>query len=299
MPARGLPQHLLIWGDLGRISAQEPLLLLVHGWMDVAASFQFMVEALRQQPGWAERPIAALDWRGFGQTPAPAGADSYFFPDYLGDLDAVVHALSPDHPIDLLGHSMGGNVVTMYAGARPSKIRRLVNLEGFGMPATTPDEAPDRYTRWLDELRTPMQLKAYDSLEGVAGRLRANNPRIRSEHALWLAQHWAREEGGRWVINADPAHKRTNPLLYRVEEVKALWARITCPVLFIEGLQTQCFALFGGRYTREEFMTRAEVIADLRIEGLDDAGHMLHHDQPEALAIHLAAHFTRPQTSAA
>jgi pimeloyl-ACP methyl ester carboxylesterase len=75
----------------------------------------------------------------------------------------------PDHPIDLLGHSMGGNVVTMYAGARPSKIRRLVNLEGFGMPATSPDEAPDRYTRWLDELRTPMQLKSYDSLEGVAG----------------------------------------------------------------------------------------------------------------------------------
>ena len=267
--------------------------------MDVAASFQFMVDALRQQPGWTERPIAALDWRGFGQTPGPTGADCYYFPDYLGDLDAVVHALSPDHPIDLLGHSMGGNVVTMYAGARPSKIRRLVNLEGFGMPATSPDEAPDRYTRWLDELRTPMQLKSYDSLEGVAGRLRANNPRIRPDRALWLAQHWAREEGGRWVINADPAHKRVNPLLYRVEEVKALWARITCPVLVIEGLQTEYFALFGGRYTREEFLTRAEAMADWRLEGLDDAGHMLHHDQPEALAIHLAAHFTRPQTAVA
>lgn len=267
--------------------------------MDVAASFQFMVDALRQQPGWAERPIAALDWRGFGQTPGPTGADCYYFPDYLGDLDAVVHALSPDHPIDLLGHSMGGNVVTMYTGARPTKIRRLVNLEGFGMPATSPDEAPDRYTRWLDELRTPMQLKSYDSLEGVAGRLRANNPRIRPDRALWLAQHWAREEGGRWVINADPAHKRVNPLLYRVEEVKALWARITCPVLVIEGLQTEYFALFGGRYTREEFLTRAEAMADWRLEGLDDAGHMLHHDQPEALAIHLAAHFTRPQTAVA
>lgn len=40
-----------------------------------------------------------------------------------------------------------------------------------------------------------MQLKSYDSLEGVAGRLQANNPRIRTEHAMWLAQHWAREEG--------------------------------------------------------------------------------------------------------
>ena len=162
------------------------------------------------------------------------------------------------------------------------------------MPATSPEEAPDRYTRWLDELRTPMQLKSYDSLEGVAGRLRANNPRIRPDRALWLAQHWAREEGGRWVINADPAHKRVNPLLYRVEEVRALWARIACPVLLIEGLQTQYFALFGGRYTREEFMNRVQVVAHLRVESLDNAGHMLHHDQPEALAVLVADHLRRP-----
>ena len=70
-------------------------------------------------------------------------------------------------------------------------------------------------------------------------------------------------------------------------------------MLVIEGLQTEYFAPFGGRYTREEFLARAEVMADWRLEGLDDAGHMLHHDQPEALAIHLAAHFTRPQTAVA
>jgi pimeloyl-ACP methyl ester carboxylesterase len=33
---------------------------------------------------------------------------------------------------------MGGNVAMMYAGVRPERIRRLVNLEGFGMPATRP-----------------------------------------------------------------------------------------------------------------------------------------------------------------
>ena len=289
--ARGLPQHLLIWGDMSRVSAEEPLLLMAHGWMDVAASFQFVVDELRHLPGWGERPIAALDWRGFGQTPGPSGGDAYVFPDYLGDLDAVVHALSPDHPIDLLGHSMGGNVVMMYAGIRPNKIRRLVNLEGFGMPATSPQEAPDRYTRWLDELRTPMQLKSYDSLEAVAGRLRTNNPRIRPDHALWLAQHWAHEDAhGRWIINADHAHKRSNPILYRAEEVQAVWARIQCPVLFVEGLQTLYFAFFGGRYTREEFGERASVVSNLRLESLDDAGHMIHHDQPEALSLLLASH---------
>jgi len=39
---------------------------------------------------------------------------------------------------------MGGNVVMSYAGARPERIRRLVNLEGFGLPRTEPRQAPGR-----------------------------------------------------------------------------------------------------------------------------------------------------------
>ena len=64
--------------------------------------------------------MIALDWRGFGATDTPA-ADTYFFPEYLGDLELVLDALfGVDRgPIDLLGHSMGGNVAMLYAGVRP------------------------------------------------------------------------------------------------------------------------------------------------------------------------------------
>jgi pimeloyl-ACP methyl ester carboxylesterase len=55
--------------------------------------------------------------------------------------------------VDLVGHSMGGNVVMLYAGVRPERIRRLVNLEGFGMPATRPAQAPGRYAKWMDEVK--------------------------------------------------------------------------------------------------------------------------------------------------
>src|SRR6218665_1622922 len=105
---RGLRHHLMQWGDVKQIDADRPLLLMVHGWMDVGASFQFAVDALQ-----AERCIVALDWRGFGLSDN-GGSDSYWFPDYLGDLDALVDLLSPEAPIDLLGHSMGGNVVMNY-----------------------------------------------------------------------------------------------------------------------------------------------------------------------------------------
>ena len=89
-----------------------------------------------------ERYVVAADWRGFGLSD-PTPADCYWFADYLGDLDALIDHLSPDAPIDLVGHSMGGNIVMSYAGVRPQRIRRLVNLEGFGMPQTpSREQAP-------------------------------------------------------------------------------------------------------------------------------------------------------------
>jgi pimeloyl-ACP methyl ester carboxylesterase len=284
---RGLRHHILTWGDLALATPAQPLLVLVHGWMDVGASFQFMVDALRQQSGWAERPIVALDWRGFGHSLSPH-TDSYFFADYLGDLDALLDELAPGQQVDLLGHSMGGNVVMLYAGVRSKRLRRLVNLEGFGMPATDAQEAPERYIKWLDEIKTPVQLKDYDGLAGVAKRLQANNPRLREGFASWLAQHWARQEGDRWVINADPAHKRPQPILYRVEEVLAFLRGIQCPTLFVEGAQTLYFMFFNGKFTRDEFIERVKLVPDFRLETIEEAGHMLHHDQPEELAAHIA-----------
>ena len=117
--------------------------------MDVAASGQCVVDAMRE-----DRHIIAPDWRGYGDTAWDGAApDSYWFPDYLGDLDALLDALAGEQPVDLVGHSMGGHVATLYAGARPQRIRRLVNLEGFGMPASPPEQAPKRYAQWLDEIR--------------------------------------------------------------------------------------------------------------------------------------------------
>ena len=290
---RGLRQHLLLWGDPAKATAEVPLLVLVHGWMDVGASFQFAVDALRARPGWQDRPIVALDWRGFGQTD-PSGADSYWFADYLADLDFILDELSPGQPIDLLGHSMGGNAVMLYAGLRPQRIRRLVNVEGFGMPTAEPEEAPDRFAKWIDELKQPARLKDYASLQAVAERLKGNNPRLRADFALWLAGHWSHEEAGRWVITADPAHKRPQPLLYRLPEVLSFFKRITAPVLFIEGDQTPYFLLFNGKYDRDQFLERAKAVPDMRLNTITEAGHMVHHDQPEALATLVADFLQSP-----
>jgi len=289
---RGWRYHAWHWSpDAPRPDA--PLLVLLHGWMDVGASFQFVVDAMR-----ASRAIIAPDWRGFGLTQGPA-VDSYWFYDYLGDLDALLERLSPTAPVDLVGHSMGGNVAMMYAGVRPHRVRRLVNLEGFGMPRTDASQAPGRLADWLDELARPQALSGYASVDAVASRLQKNNPMLPSDKAAWLAQQWASpDDAGRWHLRADAAHKRTNPVLYRVDEVLATWRRITAPILWVEGDLTDVEKWWGHRYPRSEFHERlAAVSAPVEKHLLSPCGHMLHHDQPRALATLIEDFVDRPDAA--
>ena len=281
---RGLNYHVNLWGDASLITPERPALVMVHGWMDVGASFQFVVDALAD-----DRFVIAPDWRGFGLTDTPA-ADCYWFPDYLGDLDVLLDALCPGQRIDLVGHSMGGNVAMIYAGVRPARIRRLVNLEGFGLPASKPEHAPRRYAQWLDELKTPSSLRSYPSLDAVAERLVKNNPRLSADKAAWLAGHWSqqRDDGQRHILG-DPAHKRANPVLYRKEEVLECWRRIEAPVLWAEGDQTDMTKWWGNRYPREDFEARLGEVPQVQRVRIAQCGHMLHHDQPEKLAQHIGS----------
>jgi pimeloyl-ACP methyl ester carboxylesterase len=281
---RGLQYHVHLWGDSSLVRPDRPPLVLVHGWMDVGASYQFVVDALQQTDGF-DRYVIAPDWRGYGLTQGPADVDSYWFPDYLGDLDALLDGLCPNGVVDLVGHSMGGNVVMDYAGARPARIRRLVNLEGFGMPRTRPEQAPRRLAQWLDELKAPQTLRDYDSVQAVAERLLKNDPLLTPDKAAWLAPHWSRPAlDGRWHILGDPAHKRVNPVLYRVDETLECWKQITAPLLWVEGDRTDTASWWGTRYSKEEFHERLSVVANVRKVTLSPSGHMLHLDQPQALA---------------
>ena len=280
VPIRQLRYHVRQWGTP---SPDASPLVLVHGWMDVAASFQFVVDAL-QHDHW----VIAPDWRGFGLTETPA-TDNFWFPDYLADLDFLLDHYVGDKPVHLVGHSMGGHIATLYAGVRPERVRRLINLEGFGMPDARPAQAPTRYAKWMDELKSlqrgEMDLKPYDSSETVAQRLIKTNPRLSTDKAHWLAQHWARvNDQGEWRILGHAGHKVINAQLFRLEEVQAIYQRITAPTLCVVASSDSLGQWWKGKYTLDEFKQRIAVVPHLSHAVMDDAGHMLHHDQPEALA---------------
>jgi pimeloyl-ACP methyl ester carboxylesterase len=290
---RGLSHHVLTWGN-----ASAPKLFLLHGWMDVAASFQFLVDAFAD-----DRFVIAPDLRGFGRSEwQPQG---YWFPDYVADLEALLDAMAPDESIDLAGHSLGGNVAMIYAGARPARVRRLVSLEGFGIPGEAPDVAPKKIAAWLDALADPPEFKAYANLDAVADRLQRNNPRLSRDKALFLAGHWAEKtpDGGA-NLTSDPRHKLPFPTTYRLEEAFAVWRSITAPTLWvvagdskIPGWLSEHPEGEAGADGLAAIHRRMDHVPDARLATIPDAGHMLHHDQPAAVAKAIETFLDGPATA--
>jgi pimeloyl-ACP methyl ester carboxylesterase len=177
---RGIAHRIARWGS----SDVDPVLLL-HGFLDTCETYQFLVDEF--PPEWN---FIALDWRGFGDS--ADNSASYWFPDYLADLEALLDLLAPGRALRVVGHSMGGNVAALYAGVRPERIRALVSLEGFGLPRVPTDTAPQRYGKWLDQLRgTPLRAR-YESVERFAAVLRVRNSRLTNSRSLFLAAAWTR-----------------------------------------------------------------------------------------------------------
>jgi pimeloyl-ACP methyl ester carboxylesterase len=267
---RGLAHHLVRWGP----ESGDPVILL-HGHSDCAATFQFLADELP-----ADLPLVAVDWRGFGDSArSPAG---YWFPDYYADLEALVDVLCPRDPARIVGHSMGANVAMAYAGVRPARVRSLVNLEGFGLARTQASQAPERIAQWLDEVRVQVPYSEYASVEALAERVAKRNPRLAPERAAYIAACWSRPlPGGRVRLHVDPLHRHVNPYLYRREEMEACWRRIEAPVLFVVGGESELLSRLAPEGGIDSFRS---LIRELEIRTVAGAGHMLHHDDPRAVA---------------
>jgi pimeloyl-ACP methyl ester carboxylesterase len=157
----------------------------------------------------------------------------------------------------------------------------LVNLEGIGLRDQSSGAAPDRYARWLDEIREPLVEGLYPSVQQLADVLMRRNPRLTVDRAAFVARAWTRDVDGGVRLAFDPRHRFVNPVLYRREEAEACWARARVPMLLVagesSGHEERRLADFS-----DEFVKR--VFRDVKIVTLPGLGHMMHHEDPAAVA---------------
>jgi pimeloyl-ACP methyl ester carboxylesterase len=84
----------------------------------------------------------------------------------------------------------------------------------------------------------------------------------------------ARNEDHTFSWKFDNYVRAFSPLRLPGEEVRGLWARITCPVLLVRG--TESWA------SDPALDKRIESFQDARLVNIEEAGHWVHHDQPGA-----------------
>lgn len=271
--AQGLSLHYLEWGE----PVGEPL-VLVHGFLDQAHSWSPFVAALQElikQPLW----IIAPDCRGHGDSGWVGAGGYYHFPDYVLDLDRIVQGLGIK-TMKLIGHSMGGTISFLYTGSFPQRVVRLVLIEGIGPPSMAFSDAPARMEKWIAEVnqRGRKHFRQYSSIRAGAEQLRQTNPRLDAELALHLARSGMKQSSaGKWVWKFDPLHRTTAPQPFYAAQAIEFLRRIACPVLIVDGAESHQTGRHDSKQRLEEIRDRKQVV-------IENAGHMVHQDNPLALA---------------
>lgn len=275
--ANGLGHHVLEWGEGPRT------VVLLHGYLDQAASFDGIARRL------AERGLRVLapDFRGHGETDWVGPGGYYHFPDYTLDLESWLTAMGIES-FDLVGHSMGGTVATMYAGIRPKRVRTLVSIEGLGPMDSAAEEAPDRFVRWFDGVDRVRRRRGTPiaSHEEALERLRVMHPTLPDELGRLLAEKAVKphESGAGFAWRFDPLHQTQSPIPFRLELYRAFLARIEAPTLVLLGEN-------GMRLPDED--ERIRRIRDVRKVELAGQGHMVHWHAPAEVAACIAEHVAR------
>src|SRR5574341_1539535 len=132
----GLKLHYWEWGD-----PREETYVFVHGARDQGRSWEPFLAALRAR-GVPIKHAVALDLRGHGDSEWPSTSRGYQHEDFLSDLAGLLKHLDKA-PLTVIGHSLGGSMCMLYAGAFPEKVKRMVLLEARGPFARADDEVPN------------------------------------------------------------------------------------------------------------------------------------------------------------
>lgn len=259
-----LKLHYLDWGNPGAAS-----MLLVHGSRDHCHNWDWVAQALRD-----DYHIVAPDFRGHGDSQWVFGA-GYSHSDYVYDLAQLVYQQGLA-PVDIIAHSLGGNVALRYAGIYPENIRKMVVIEGTGGPPALYDQrAPhERMREWIESTRAVAGRlpKRYPSLEDAYRRMHEANAHLGDEQARHLTIHGSNQnEDGSYSWKFDNYTHVMSPFEMTREETTALWGRIDAPVLLVSGSES-----WWAHEEREDPLSYFRNARHVRVE---HAGHWVHHDR--------------------
>ncbi|MCA2014279.1 alpha/beta fold hydrolase [Cereibacter sphaeroides] len=230
-----------------------PPLLIVHGLFGSGRNWGAIAKRISDS-----REVVSVDMRNH------AGSfwdEDHSYPAMAADLAAVIEA--EGHPMDVMGHSMGGKASMLLALTRPELVNRLV----------VADIAPVAYGHSQNHLIAAM--RGLD-LTDLTSRMEADRRLSESVddagvRAFLLQSLDLKAEPPRWRLNLDVLERcMTNATGWVDDSGLTPFAK---PVLFLTGAVSD----YVKREDREHIR---ELFPEAKMAKLPGAGHWLHAEKP-------------------
>jgi pimeloyl-ACP methyl ester carboxylesterase len=253
------------WNPSGSILA-----FVLHGWLDNAASFESLASHM------PDVRLIAVDFPGHGHSSHIEPGHSYHFIDGLYLIDDLAHHFELKQ-FNLIGHSMGAAISSLYAAAQPKKVNRLVMIESLGPLTATPENINEllnksvRQRRLLVDKRKPIYPEFEQALTARAEASEIDKDLIRP-----LVERSLTKLAKGYTWRADPRLRVASPVRLSESQLEHTLAQIVAPTLLIEGDR--------GYLTKDSpFAVRKKWFQHLASECFV-GGHHVHLEQPQAIA---------------
>ena len=275
-----LPTGVTLNVQLGGPEGGEPILFL-HGFPESHRTWRAILPDLAR--AWR---VVAPDQRGFGASDKPEGVENYKTDRIVEDLIALADALGFDR-FTLAGHDWGGAVAWLAALKHPDRIRRLIIVNAphplVFQKSLIDDDAQRAASQYIRAFRNPAMEQGIAAMgyEGFFQRTFASHAdvsKLPDEERQAYLDDWAQPGAMTAMLNWYRASEMVVPEPGEEAEAPA-WTgmpfpKIAMPTLVVWGLKDVALLPL-------QLDGLLDLIGDLRIVTVADAGHFVPWERPE------------------
>jgi pimeloyl-ACP methyl ester carboxylesterase len=277
-----------------RAEGSGPLVVLAHGFPDIALTWRLQVPALVA----AGYRVVAPDMRGYGASSRPEPVEAYRS-DVLGDDLAALLDHEGVERAHFVGHDWGASTVWPLGLTHPD---RVLSLTGLSVPYAPPSPAPptEIFRRRLGEDFYMLRFHRDDVIpvleRDVArtlalvlnGRIDDPGPDVTVDRPTWLPEDVFKEYVAAFTRTGFAAalrYYRNLDANWRLatERVATL---IEAPSLFVTGSHDPVTLFMPAEDTADFFRALEQHV-------VDDAGHWVHQEEPDQVNTLLLDHLLR------
>lgn len=275
--ARWPLQHITLagldWPAENASRATGPAIIMLHGWLDNSLTFTQLAPELA-----ALSPVHAIDMAGHGHSGHRPPGQSYQLMDYVADVAELIekHLGEPeqdghDGKVDIVGHSLGGIIGSLYAAAFPERVRKLVMIDSLGALSRPVSETIVQLRKSVKKrLAGSGRSAIYPDVVAAAKVREGGISPLSHEAALMLIPRNLRPEGNGYSWRTDSRLRHPSPLMMTEEQVVASLEAIEAPTLFLRAKE-------GLLASRKGLDNRADALPNVQIINVP-GGHHCHLD---------------------